>query len=510
MIHDAAAGLRRTVYGLVGAVAVGIGLGKLAGAENVFEPSRYRPPTEDSFGAGRAPEVTPRRVWPERRPEPTPMFSSNDKSRWATVKALVEDGTYVVGKRDFPAATEGFTDTGIIFREDYNSLDKVMNPQTGEFFSSKPPLLPTLVAAGYYALYHWAGWTLDKDRWWVVVTLLVCVNVLPFSLYLWCLARLIEAHGKTDFGRVFAFTVAACGTFLTPFLTTFTNHVPAACGVLFAAYFLLRPRATGSAFEAFLAGLCAGFAAAFDLPALAFAGGLFVPLALTRPGTAVTGFLPGLLVPVAAALYCNYLAIGTVVPAYGEFGGPWYEYAGGEWKRIKAAVAAGSTAGRGVDYAREPRGIYAFHLTLGHHGWFSLTPVWLVGAAGLVMSLAAAGPDLQKAWATRRAVTGPVWTLNLFAVLTAVVSVVVFAFYVWQTTNYGGNTSGPRWLMWLSPLWVLGLLPAADRLARSGAGRGLGAVLLAASVFSVSYPAWNPWRYPWLQQLLEQTGFVRY
>jgi hypothetical protein len=56
----------------------------------------------------------------------------------------------------------------------------------------------------------------------------------------------------------------------------------------------------------------------------------------------------------------------------------------------------------------------------------------------------------------------------------------------------------------------LALLPAADRLAGSRLGRGLCAVLLGFSVLSVFYPAWNPWRSPWILQLLEFTGLLKY
>ena len=102
------------------------------------------------------------------------------------------------------------------------------------------------------------------------------------------------------------------------------------------------------------------------------------------------------------------------------------------------------------------------------------------------------------------------WNLPLFGAVAIAVSVVVFVFYIWRTSNYGGNTSGPRWLFWLTPLWLLGTLPAADRLARSAAGRLLAAVLLGCSVLAVFYPAWNPWRPPWIQQLCEVNGWVRY
>ena len=43
-------------------------------------------------------------------------------------------------------------------------------------------------------------------------------------------------------------------------------------------------------------------------------------------------------------------------------------------------------------------------------------------------------------------------------------------------------TSGFRWMFWFAPLWLVALLPAADRLAYSRVGRGFALVLLAASV----------------------------
>jgi hypothetical protein len=52
-------------------------------------------------------------------------------------------------------------------------------------------------------------------------------------------------------------------------------------------------------------------------------------------------------------------------------------------------------------------------------------------------------------------------------------------------------------------------VPAADRLASSRGGRLLCAVLLGFSVLSVFYPV-NPWRHPWILNLMEFTGFKRY
>ncbi len=116
---------------------------------------------------------------------------------------------------------------------------------------------------------------------------------------------------------------------------------------------------------------------------------------------------------------------------------------------------------------------------------------------------------MRKMFGNRK---GTGWTPEVFAAMTLVISVTVFAFYLSRTQsyNYGGNTSGPRWLFWLIPLWVIAIPPAADRLARSAAGRLLCAVLLGFGVLSVFYPAWNPWRNPWILQLLEYKGWVRY
>jgi hypothetical protein len=61
--------------------------------------------------------------------------------------------------------------------------------------------------------------------------------------------------------------------------------------------------------------------------------------------------------------------------------------------------------------------------------------------------------------------------------------------------------------MWLSPLWLLAVLPVADALAGRRWGRALGLILMALSIVSVSFPAWNPWRHPWIYRFLEDWGW---
>jgi hypothetical protein len=97
--------------------------------------------------------------------------------------------------------------------------------------------------------------------------------------------------------------------------------------------------------------------------------------------------------------------------------------------------------------------------------------------------------------------------LGTFALL---VSAVVIGFYLFKSDNYGGWSNGPRWLAWLSPLWLVCMLPALDALAKSRWGRLFALLLLALSILSMSYQSWNPWRHPWLYNWMESRGWVNY
>ncbi len=97
------------------------------------------------------------------------------------------------------------------------------------------------------------------------------------------------------------------------------------------------------------------------------------------------------------------------------------------------------------------------------------------------------------------------------AALTLFLTLVVIAFYIYRDEqNYGGWTCGPRWLMWLTPFWLLTMLPAADRLNCCRWGRIVAYLLLAVSVASVTYSASNPWRHPWIYNLMDAYGWIKY
>jgi hypothetical protein len=96
------------------------------------------------------------------------------------------------------------------------------------------------------------------------------------------------------------------------------------------------------------------------------------------------------------------------------------------------------------------------------------------------------------------------------AQLTSTLTALVFAFYVYRTSNYGGHAAGPRWFIWLAPLWLLTMIPEADRWERHRWQRVLASLLLLVSVGSVVYALANPWRHSWLFWLFHAAGWVRY
>ncbi len=492
--------LRRWVNALLIVVATAMALGRILSAQLVYEPSLSAPWPND-------PEHY-RRSWPARPPRAMPTFSSNDRSRWAAVRALVDEGTWVIGRHD----PQTGKDSGIIFEDGWQSVDKMRNPKTLEFYSTKPPLLTFLIAGEYWLLKHAFGWSLEGDGCFAVVRVcLVTFNLLPFVVYLWLLARLTALWGTTDWGQFFVVAAACFGTLVTTFLISINNHTLAACSVVVAAYAAVRilslPDASWRWFV--LAGLFAGLTAALELPAAAFAAGLGLLLLLRMPRRTLFAFVPAALVPVATELTLNYAEHGDFDFGYNKRNTEWYQYEGSHWRNPPDKPK------RGIDWAKDDKATYAFHLMLGHHGWFSLTPIYVLALGGMGLGvwrlLRVRSVGEGHFLADAAGLDGAVRQWAELAVATAVLSLVVVGYYIiFQTSNYGGWSNGPRWLMWLSPLWLLTLLPIVDRLGQGRWGRAVCLILLALSVLSAHYWDWNPWRHPWIYNWMDSRGWIPY
>jgi hypothetical protein len=140
-------------------------------------------------------------------------------------------------------------------------------------------------------------------------------------------------------------------------------------------------------------------------------------------------------------------------------------------------------------------------MTFGHHGVFSLTPIWLFALVGVWIVHRRGLPSADGTQA-RRGLHWPILFL----------SAVVFFFYCCLNTerNYGGFCHGMRWLIWLTPLWLLFLPPALDAASHRPWTRWLGSACLFVSIFSATDAWYNPWNYSWLHRILFWFGFSSY
>ncbi len=497
-------------YGIIAALALGGLLGRIGSVASVGNLGLEKRLVEEAVGKAAADGTEVDAATLRDRIERgkrlvRPFLSGNDRSRWLTIRALVEKGTFAIDE--------------LVTEPGWDTIDAVAHPDASgrlRLYSSKPPLLAVLCAGPYWVLHRLTGWTLGDHPFTLGRLLLVVFSLLPFGLTILFTCRLIEAGGATDWGRIWAAALIACGTMLSTFAVVLTNHVPAAACVAASAWFVHRIRSGGapSGMTFAAAGLAAGLAAALELPALAWLAAVLAILARADAGRTLRWTVPAAGLVAAAAFGTNWLAHGTIAPPYAhrattaaapqaappadrESWNPdnWYDYCirlpngrmlQSYWRRP-----------RGIDVGEPSAATYAWHALVGHHGIFSLTPAWLLAIPGLW-------------WLVRdRRRTRPEGAELGWAI--AVVSLVVLAFYLTQpqhNRNYGGMTSGFRWAFWLAPLWVLAALPTADRLGRSRLGRALAVALLAWSVASVAYPTWNPWTNPWIQQWMIAGGWL--
>ena len=417
-----------------------------------------------------------------------PLQSANDRSRWATVRALAERGNFAIDPYEFDKR--------------WSTIDQVQ--VEGRLYSTKPALLPLAVTAVYLPVKTLTGWDLAKHpapatRW----TLLV-VNLLPFAAALLVTRNLLTDFARTDFARFLSLGTLAFGTYLSAFLPTLNNHTAAGCCATLAlaplvrihhAARLSRSHGSGLGGRAFAtAGFFASLTVTNELPA-----GLFALLALAVCWRAdrrktLLRFVPAAALPALALLAATVAQTGGPLPFYLRYGGDAYEF-------VRDGKPSYWTNPTGLDANPDGFAAYLFHCTFGHHGLFSLTPIWLLSAwAGVaacrtVFRRRSRTDDLSSPSASHplAATAAAAWLLT----------VAVLGFYLTRTANYnyGGTSVALRWLVWLSPLWAVALAPPADRLADRRWFVRLAAALLVASVASAWWSSPNPWQHPWLYQI---------
>lgn len=501
---DSGAELRRNVYLLLIVLGLGAVVGRIVAVDSVdvvgLENNRLKKVAADlkekrrSLEAeglsGEALEQELARIgtaWRQQAVLRRPFLSANDRSRWCTVRALVETDLRVEGA---PYAIDK-----VIQQQNWDTIDMVKHD--GHLYSSKPPLFSTLMAAVYWPIHRLTGATLGTHPYAIGRGMLILFNAIPLAVYFVLLARLIERWGTTDWGRMFVMGAAVFGTFLTTFAVTINNHLPGAVCATIALYATVRIWFDGERRLRYfvVAGLFGVLAVINEFPAAALFALILLVLLWQAPRQTLQGFLAPVVLVVAAFFGTNWIAHGELKPAYlhRTAGDGWYNYT---YERNGRQIGSYWNNPVGVDRGEPSQGIYALHVLVGHHGVFSLTPVWLLSLAGMGLWIVRKG-DVRLRW---------------FATAIAAITIACLAFYLSQplvNRNYGGVTSGLRWVFWLAPLWLLAMLPAVDGLASRRWTRGFALVLLALSVLSAAYPTWNPWTHPWIMIYLQQVGVIQ-
>lgn len=373
----------------------------------------------------------------------TPFLSANDRSRWCTIAALVENGTYQIDpflERQGAKAN----------RRPWGTIDLVRHKGSdGEqhYYSSKPPLLPTLYAGVYYVLRHAMGTTLSEQPIYMGRLLLWLINIPILAIFLLATIWTIDRVTTEPIVQCFVAACVCFGTMLLPFSISLNNHVPAAAAMAVALYLFVCGIQQPTKWPLwFFCGVCAAFGAANELPALSMTTALVCILMVTN-WRAVPGYLLGMALVAAAYFGTSYIAHQDHLPPYFHRGngellttlpdspdddalrdeltklglvGPgssiersWTRDPARERVTINkhdfiALVSVVDEAvevrrwddwydypgsywvdgrRRGVDVGEPSRAIYATHMLIGHYGVFSLTPIWLFVPIGIVVGL---------------------------------------------------------------------------------------------------------------------------
>jgi len=416
-----------------------------------------------------------------------PLLSANDRSRWATVWSLAVNDSYHIDE--------------IIQRDGWDTIDKVRHD--GHFYSSKPPLLPTMVSWVYGGVKAVTGWRFPgdveglpedakepDDTKAVTRTILVIVNLIPALIALGLLAWFVPRYTKSKSALWLILVMAAFGTYLSTYLVTLNNHTVAAICVVFSliptALIVCEEKRQPALFIA--AGFFAALACTNELPAALWGLTVFGLLFWKSKRLTAIYFLPAALVPLIGFFWTNYLVTGGIKPFYAYYGTEKYEY-------VYKGVPSYWMNPRGIDANQESPLVYLMHCTIGHHGIFSLTPIFLL---------------TLWSWLDRKSCKSHrLWPLHAAGIA---LTLIVLGFYLTRTENYnyGGNTAGLRWMFWLIPFWLLAMLPLLNRFAERRWFIGLAGGLLVVSVGSMASATSNPWQPSWLYGVMKEWEWIDY
>jgi hypothetical protein len=373
------------------------------------------------------------------------FIAGNDASRWAAIESLVDFGSASIENSRFAA-----------------NIDRI---RIGEReYSNKPPLLSLAGAAVYAVLQATFGWSLAgagaaKVLYWVTLLLVGVPSAWLVARFFAELRRFPEIAGRW---RGLLAGALGAGTLLFTFSTTLNNHTVAAA-LLFAAFVAAIDG------KGFGSGLAVGLAAAVDLlPGLGLAP-VFGWLVWRGGKRGAPGrFAAGLGCCLVLAGGANLGTHGSPLPA----------------KLVAGAVDLSTQAGPAAAGVVLPQSLsYPLEILFGSHGLFTVSPVLIFGAWGLLLACRRSSPGSPFGPG------GDVMTWRLIAGGIAGGIALQIAGHAALAGSYGGWSYGYRYLLPIQPL----LLFFAPWVLRRFRLRALFAAVLPISVLFAALGAYHPW-----------------
>jgi len=335
-------------------------------------------------------------------------LTANALSRIITVERLVEAGTMVQNDTRFRRF----------------SIDSVM--VGNKRYSSKPPNYTFLLAGESLIIRKVTGFDFYAHRRFYVWVLVFLNQVIPYLVLLYLALKLISRLTSDTETRNFFFLAMTLGSLPYGYAVTLNNHVPAAVAV-FVAFYLVYVIRTGEAekwYHYFSAGFLVGLAATFELVGIVLVFVFLVLLFMHDKKKATFAILGAVLpfIPTFATFYC---ITGSLKPFYLQK--HLYHYAGSPWLNLK-----------GMDALDEPKWLYLLNVTIGHHGLFVLTPLFLLSFTAVIRIIR------NRTCALRT---------EFIALTIGIIAMMVLV--IFTTKNYGGVCIGMRWFIIFMPLLML-------------------------------------------------------
>jgi len=374
------------------------------------------------------------------------LDNANTGSRYATIESLVDYGTYWIDQSRY-----------------VHTIDKYQ--VDGHYISSKPPVLPTLAAGVYWVYEHLTGRTIRRYEGEVVRLVSLCTGGLCHLIFLVYFYRLCGLLLQRQLAIWITMAAASFAYLGVAYATAINNHSTAAalavCGLYYAC--AIHHGQLQKWWHWPLTGFVLGLLPAIDLPGIAISGLIVLYLLAHDWKKTLFWLVPAMLPWLLVHLWLTYNISGSLRPFYTN-------------RELKNFPGFHFRNATDIDGLRESKDIYAFNVLLGHHGVFSMTPLYLFGLWELLRSLR-----------YRR--------LLRESVLCAVALCGFFGFYIFRTRNYGGWCVGMRWLVPVMPLLLLYFGVWIDRIKLT---RLLWALVLSAflvSCFNVQDGLTSPFQY---------------